>query len=193
MSKRILVINGHPDASPQRYCAAVAQAYADGATERGAEVRRLSIGELEFPLIRCRADFEDVDPPSCITSAQDAFVWAEHVVLVHPLWLGAAPAFLKAFFEQAFRYGFAVPQPGEEIPRGKLAGRSARLIVTMGMPGALYASLFGGFGVRAMKRGILGLAGFKPIEHTYIGNVETSADARRDWLDKVRRLGAADV
>jgi putative NADPH-quinone reductase len=190
MSKRILVINGHPDPSPERYCAAVAQAYAEGAVDGGHEVRRLAVGDLEFPLVRCRSDFEDVDPPQCICSAQDLLLWAEHIVLIHPLWLGAAPAYLKAFFEQAFRYGFAMPQPGEAFPHGKLGGRSARLIVTMGMPGALYASLFGGFGVRAMKRGILGLAGIKPIEHSYIGNVETSAEARADWLDRVRRLGS---
>jgi putative NADPH-quinone reductase len=191
MSKRILIINGHPDPSPKRYCAALAQAYAEGAAASGHEVRRLNVGELNFPIIRSRGEFEDSDPPPVIAKAQEAILWAEHIVLIHPLWLGAAPAFLKGFFEQTFRYGFAVPQPGEGIPHGKLSGRSARLIVTMGMPGALYASLFGGFGVRAMKRGILGLAGIKPIEHTYIGNVETSIDARRDWLEKVAKLGAA--
>jgi hypothetical protein len=60
----------------------------------------------------------------------------------------------------------------------------------MGMPGAVYAGVFGGFGVRAMQRGILGLSGIRPIEHSYVGGVETSAQSRRDWLEKVSRLGA---
>lgn len=189
MRRKILIINGHPDPSPQRFCAALAEAYAAGATDRGHELRRLNVGALEFPFIRSRVEFEDQDPPPAIQKAQEDLVWAEHLVLVHPLWLGSAPAVLKAFFEQTFRYGFAVPQPGEGIPRGRLGGRSARLIVTMGMPGALYSSVFGGFGVRAMKRGILGLAGFHPIEHTYVGNVESSAESRLAWLSKVRQMG----
>lgn len=190
MGKRILVINGHPDPSPERFCAALSDAYADAAAKAGAEVRRLAIGALDFPLIRSRAEFEDTDPPACIVAAQQDLTWAQHMVLVHPLWMGSAPALLKGFFEQTFRYGFAMPQPGEGIPHGMLSGRSARLIVTMGMPGMAYATLFGGFGVRAMKRGILALAGFKPVHATYVGQVEGKRDARETWLEAVREMGA---
>jgi putative NADPH-quinone reductase len=192
MSKSILVINGHPDPRPERFCAALAQAYADGARAAGHQVRALTVGDLDFPLIRSREAFE-AEPPAAVREAQALFLWARHVVLVHPLWLGAAPAHLCAFFEQAFRQGFALPAAGEAVGPGKLAGRSARLIVTMNMPGALYASLFGEFGVRAMKRGVLGMAGMKPIEHTYVGKVDGPPAVRHDWLAKVGRLGAAAV
>lgn len=189
MGKRILIINGHPDADPKRFCAALAEAYAGGAKAGGHEVRRLNVGALDFPLIRSRGAFEDTDPPPAIIEAQEALTWAEHVVLVHPLWLGSAPAVLKGFFEQTFRYGFAMPQPGEGVPRGMLSGRSARLVVTMGMPGPVYSTIFGGFGVRAMQRGILGLAGFRPIRHDYVGQVEGKAETRKIWLEKMAALG----
>lgn len=190
MGKRILIINGHPDPSPQRFCAALVQAYAEGASSHGHEVRRLDVGAVDFPLIRSRGEFEDTDPPAAILEAQAQLTWAEHIVLVHPLWLGSAPALLKGFFEQTFRYGFAMPQPGAGMPRGMLGGRSARIVVTMGMPGAIYRTVFGGFGVRAMKRGILGLAGIRPIHHDFVGMVEGKAEARRAWLAKMREMGA---
>jgi putative NADPH-quinone reductase len=189
LGKRILIINGHPDARGERFCAALVEAYHEGAASAGHEVKVLTVGELDFPIIRSKAAFEDTDPPACIQVAQTHLTWAEHIVLVHPLWMGSAPAYLKAFFEQTFRYGFAMPQPGEGIPHGRLGRRTARIIVTMGMPGAAYATIFGGFGVRAMERGMFRLAGIRPVRHTYVGQVESRADLRRRWLEKVREMG----
>src|SRR4051794_18859287 len=106
--RRILIINGHPDARRERYCAALADAYAAGALEAGHEVRRLDVGALEFPLILSAEAFAATDLPLDVAKAQASVTWASHLVLVHPLWLGAAPALLKGFMEQVFRYGFAL-------------------------------------------------------------------------------------
>jgi putative NADPH-quinone reductase len=189
-TRRILVINGHPDASSQRFCAALAQRYADAARAAGHEVRLLSVGALAFDMLRSRAAFEDDEPAEVIFAAQQQILWAQHLVIVHPLWLGAAPAVLKGFFEQAFRYGFAMPRPGLDSPHGRLGGRSARLIVTMGMPAWIHRTVFGAFGVRAMVRGILRISGIGPVRVTLIGQVEGSADHRRRWLDKVAAMGS---
>ena len=42
----ILVINGHPDPSPERLAAALAKAYAEGAETAGHQVRRIDIGAV---------------------------------------------------------------------------------------------------------------------------------------------------
>lgn len=190
MGKRILIINGHPDPSPDRFCAALAEAYAAGAEAGGHRVRMIKVGLLDFPMIRARAAFETAPPPAVIEAAQDDIRWAEHIVIVHPLWLGSAPALLKGFFEQTFRYGFAIPHPASKGGlQGLLKGRSAQLMVTMGMPAPVYRLAFGGFGVRALERGVLRLAGIGPIRHDYIGMVEGSADARMSWLNQATVLG----
>lgn len=44
--KRILVILGHPN--KESFNGALAQAYIQGASQAGAEVRRLDLGDLEF-------------------------------------------------------------------------------------------------------------------------------------------------
>ena len=42
-------------------------------------------------------------PPPAIAEAQRTIVWAEHLVIIYPLWLGSMPALLKGFLEQALR------------------------------------------------------------------------------------------
>jgi putative NADPH-quinone reductase len=48
------------------------------------------------------------------------------------------PVLLKAFLEQVMRPGVALECRKHGFPRGLLAGHSARLVVTMGMPALIY-------------------------------------------------------
>lgn len=191
MGKRILVIDGHPDPRPERLCSALADAYAAGAEAAGHEVRRIDVGRLEFPLIRDADTFIKDAPPPTIAEAQDAVRWCEHLVVIHPLWLGSAPAVLKGFFEQVFRYGFALKAGGRGVG-GLLQGRSARVVATMGMPGFIFRTVFGGFGVRAFERGILRLSGFAPVRLSYFGGVGALSPSQGAALrERMRRLGRA--
>jgi putative NADPH-quinone reductase len=188
--RKVLVINGHPDGSSSRFCHALAGAYAAGASDGGHSIRRLDLADLQFPLIMDRATFEGA-PPREIMDIQQSITWCDHLVFVFPLWLGGPPARLKGLFEQVFRYGFALPAPGQgKGIGGMLKGRSARMIVTMGMPAPIFRIVFGAFGVRAIERGILRLCGFGPVGETLIGTVESmSAEQRQTWLKRVGQLG----
>ena len=64
--------------------------------------------------------------------------WAQHWVFLFPLWHGTMPALLKGFLEHIFRPGFAMEYQKNGFPKRLLAGRSARIVVTMGMPVLLY-------------------------------------------------------
>lgn len=189
MAKNVLIINGHPDPSGRHFCAALADAYGLGAASGGHAVRRLDVGALNLPLIRSEEMFTDDEPPPAAREAQAAIAWADHLVLVFPLWLGAAPAALKGFLEQTFRYGFAITPPGQRM-RGLLAGRSARIVVTMGMPGPVFRWVFGAFGVRSLARGILWISGVRPIRRTLIGEVAEHPGRRRAWLRRMHEFGA---
>lgn len=187
MAKRILVINGHPDPAPERLSAGLASAYSEGARAKGHDVRRLDVGAMEFPLLRRVQDFTTEPDAAAIRDAREKLGWAEHVVFVFPLWLGGPPALLKAFMEQVGRHDFLLGQGRHGFPAGKLKGRTARLIVTMGMPSILYRLAYGGFGVRAFAKGILGLAGIRPVRLTYFG---MPSPARcRDWVACARKMG----
>ncbi|HUO90578.1 MAG TPA: NAD(P)H-dependent oxidoreductase [Rhizomicrobium sp.] len=186
---RILLIDGHPDPRPERLCHAVADAYVAGARSAGHDVRRTDIGTMEIPFLRRVEDFHERPAEPAIRKAQDDIAWAEHIVFVHPLWVGSQPALLRAFMEQVARGGFAFDTGTAGDPRRGLSGKSARLIVTMGMPALAFRLLFGAFGVRAFARGALRLAGARPVRSTFFGAVELSQDRNAAFIKKVRTLG----
>lgn len=194
MPKKILIVQGHPDPAPERLCRALAQAYRRGAEAAGAEVREIDVARLDFPLLRTEADFHrgpDAAPEAIRRAAAD-IAWADHLLIIYPLWMGDMPALLKAFFEQTFRPGFALSY-GEGFPKPMFKGKSARVAVTMGMPKAAYRLLFGAHGVKALEKSALGFAGMKPIRESLFGMVqgkEREKTAKR--IDKFRDTGAKD-
>ncbi|MEO8344786.1 MAG: NAD(P)H-dependent oxidoreductase [Betaproteobacteria bacterium] len=189
MGKRILVILGHPDPRPERLCRGLAEAYHRSATDAGHEVRVVDVTRLEFAALRSQADWEGAVPDG-LRDAQEAIRWAEHLVIVFPIWLGTMPALLKAFFEQVLRPGFAMEVSGPGRWNKLLTGRSARLIVTMGMPAFLYRWYFRAHGIRSFERNVLDFVGIGPTQETLIGMVEgRDLETRQRWLAKVSELG----
>jgi putative NADPH-quinone reductase len=194
MPRRILVIIGHPDPEPKRLCRALAASYADGARSAGHEVQLIDVAALDFPLLRTMEEFERRPLPVTLEAAVEAIRHAEHIVLVFPLWLGTMPALLKAFLEQVMRPGVAFAYSeagGGGFARTLLKGRSARVIVTMGMPASFYRFWYLGHGVAGLRRNILNFVGISPVRETLFGMVDgASAETREKWLTKMRTLGA---
>lgn len=170
--KRILLIQGHPDALLRHLGHALEDAYADGALKAGHEVRRVEVAKLDFPLLRSQVAWEAGRLPDVLREAQAAIGWAQHLLLIFPLWMGDMPALTKGFLEQVLRPGFAVlPEPGNPVGGKALTGRSARVVVTMGMPALVYKWYFRAHSVKSLERNILGLCGIAPIHETLIGQV----------------------
>ena len=146
-----------------------------------------------FRWLRTAQEFESGALPETLIPARDAIVG------------GRAPGYrvsavarddaggVKAFLEQIMRPGiaFAYRSGG---PNGMLAGRSARIVVTMGMPAFLYRWYFGGHGLRGLERSILRFTGIKPVRETLFGGVGDADEARRRrWLDRMRNYGRSGV
>jgi putative NADPH-quinone reductase len=189
MTRRIAIIQGHPDPADARFCRALGEAYAAGAREEGLEVRMIDVARLDVSFIRTQAEFETGTPSPAIVQAQETISWAEHLLIVYPLWQGTMPALLKAFFEQVLRPGFTFGgAEGSQV--SLLNGRSARIVVTMGMPAFIYRWYFAAHGVRNLERSILRFVGIRPVRKTLIGAIG-NADARRRaaLLAKLRALG----
>jgi putative NADPH-quinone reductase len=190
-TRRLLLIQGHPDPEPARFCRALAAAYAEGGASAGHQVRQLDIARLDFPLLRHAQDWKTGRVPAALVPAQEAMAWADHWVLIYPLWMGEMPALLKGFLEQVLRPGFAADPDKGPLGAKPLAGRSARVVVTMGMPALAYRWYFRAHGLKALERNILGMVGISPIRATLVGSVEApGAAGRTRWLGKLRALGA---
>lgn len=194
MPRRVLVIVGHPDPEPTRLCRALAARYAEGARSAGHEVRLIDIATLDFPLLRKMEAFAKEPVPETLEDAAQAIRQAEHIVFVFPLWLGTMPALMKGFLEQVMRPGvaFAYPEEGRGgFATTLLKGRSARVVVTMGMPAFFYRLWYLGHGVAGLRRNILNFVGIRPVRETLFGMVEGASNAKRGkWLAKMHALGA---
>jgi putative NADPH-quinone reductase len=188
--RRIALIQGHPDPAAGHFCHALADAYERAAAEAGHEVRIVDVARLELPLLRNAQEWEWKPVPEPVAQAQRSIAWAEHLVIVFPLWLGDMPAVLKGFFEQVLRPGFAFGKAvSGRMPKKLLAGKSARIVVTMGMPALFYRVYYRAHSLKSLQRNVLGFCGVSPVRTTLIGMVEGRKEAREDWLTRLSVLG----
>ncbi len=192
-SLKVAVILGHPDR--ESFASAIGRAYAEGALDQGADVREIDLAQLKFDPVLWHG-YRQVQPlePDLI-AAQETIRWADVLVFAYPTWWGTTPALLKGFIDRVFLPGFAFKyRENSKLWDKLLAGRSARLLVTMDTPGWYYRWVVRQPGHQMMRRTILGFSGIKPIRIFRFGAIRGSdADARSRWLHRARLLGEQDA
>lgn len=190
MSSKILVVNGHPDSLS--FCAALTEAYAEGASKGGAaEVRAIHIGRLSFQPSLAYGYRQRIELEEDLLQAQDSIRWADHLVFVYPTWWGTMPALLKGFFDRVLLPGFAYKyRENSPLWDRLLTGKSAQLIVTSDTPSWFNRLVYRQAGHHVMKKNILHFCGIRPVRLTEIGPVRGATPERRaHWLERARQLG----
>lgn len=187
-TKKILVLLGNPDVDS--YSGKIADAYEKGAREAGHEVVRFNLSQLKFDPILHKGykEIQALEPD--LVKVQEAWKWADHVVIVYPNWWCTMPALLKGFFDRIYLPGFAFnfdKQTKKLIQR--LKGKTARVIVLAGTHSPFMTWLkFGDF-TNEIQFGILGFAGMKSNVTTY-GPCDRVSEAKREkWIKEVEVLG----
>ena len=191
MARRIAIIQGHPDQAQTHYGHALTAAYEEAARAAGHEVKRIDVAAMGLKPLQNKADWESEVAPETVLDAQATVEWAEHLVIFYPLWLGSMPAILKGFFEQVFRPGFAVTRHHSELVwQRRLHGRSARIVITMGMPVLVYRGFFRAHSLKTLQRNILGFCGIGPVSASLIGMIDAPDPTNRQkWLGRMKDLG----
>lgn len=189
--KQILLIQGHPDWQHPHLCHALADAYRRGAQAAGHDVEEITPTRLAFPLLDSAAEWQQGAVPAALQPVQEAITRANHLMLLYPLWLGDMPASMKGFLEQVARPGFAIAREGRNpLHVGLLGGRSAHVLVTMGMPASLYRLYYRAHSLKSLKRNMLGFVGIGPVRTTVIGSVASMPPARfARCCARMERLG----
>ncbi len=189
MSKKILIINGHPN--KEALNAGLASAYRKGAEAAGAEVQEIVVADLDFNPNLQYGYQKRIDWEPDLVAAWDKIQWAEHLVWVHPVWWGGLPAITKGFIDRLFLPGLAFRYRKDSVWWDKLLkGRSAHIITTLDQPGWYYWLFFGRPSVNQLKKSTLEFCGVQPVKVTYIGIVKTADETTRaGWIQKVESLG----
>ena len=187
--KKILIINGHP--KKDSFCNALCDTYKSGAQNSGNEVVQLNLYDLEFdPNLKfgySRQNKIETD----LVLAQEKITWAEHIVIVHPVWWGSVPAVLKGFFDKALLPGFAFKYRENSVLWDKLLiGKTGRIIYTIDTPVWIYKYFYGEPSVKQVKKRVLGFCGIEPVQVTGIGPIRKSqVEFREKWIGKIEQLG----
>ena len=186
----VLIVQGHPDKQGTHLCHAIAEEYKNAAQANGHDVKVITIANEEIPYLRSKVEWEGTELPEVAVAGQAAINWANHIVMIYPLWMGDVPAILKAWIEQVLRQGFAFTMDKRGW-HAALKGKSARVIVTMGMPGFAYKWYFLAHSLRSLDRNILKFCGIKPVRWSIFGNAEDpTGKAQQKFLATARDLGA---
>lgn len=190
--KKIFLLLGHPDKVGM--CGMCADAYENGAKEAGHEIQRLNIGDMTFDPILHKGyrAMQELEPD--LKKFQELVQWADHFVVIHPVWWVGMPAILKGLFDRAWLPGSAFRYM--KFPSGKrsifwhrlYSGKTARIIIASGTHPWLVKLLPGNVNAQ-LKWGILWFAGFR-TRTTWFGPSENIPEERKArWFSIVHHLG----
>jgi putative NADPH-quinone reductase len=187
--KKILIINGHP--KKNSFCQVLCESYKLAASASANEVVLLNLFELNFDLNLKNgfSKMEELEPD--IIFAQEKIKWADHLVIVHPVWWGSVPALLKGFFDKTLLPGFAFKYHQKGVMWDKLlTGKTARIIYTTDTPIWIYNYFFRAPSVNQVKNRTLEFCGVRPVKVTAIGPIRKSTlEFREKWISKIEQLG----
>jgi NAD(P)H dehydrogenase (quinone) len=188
---KIMVVVGHPQRH-NTFCEALGKAYADGAEHAGHEVKLFLLARMTFdPILREGYHQEQPLEPD-LTTAYQALAACDHLVMVFPLWCGDMPALLKGFIERLLQPDLIARWNTESAMDWHIFhDKTARIVMTMGMPVSIYRFWYWGHALKLLKRNILHFVGIKPVRDTLYGMIGTSKPEQRErWLAEMRTLGA---
>lgn len=186
--KKILIINGHPN--KESFCNAIAKSYQQGSSASGNEVELLHVRDLDFNLSLGNGYSRDTELEPDVLIAQHKIKWANHIVVIHPVWWGSVPALLKGFFDRVLLPGFAFKyKENSPLWNKLLIGKTGHIIYTTDTPIWLYRVLFLSPSVNQVKKRTLQFCGISPVKVTAIGPVrKSSQEFREQWLTKIEEM-----
>jgi NAD(P)H dehydrogenase (quinone) len=188
MSKIVIVV-GNPQTGS--YCEALGKAYQRGAESGGHEAELFALAHMKFDAILREGYRREQPLEPDLVAARQALQASDHLVFVFPLWCGDMPAILKGFIERVLQPGLLAIQASHGKTTWKIfKGKSARVIMTMGMPGWFYRWYYGAHALKLLKRNVLHFTGVSPVRSSVYGMVEAVGDEKRkEWLREVEALG----
>lgn len=193
MSKKILVLLGHPD-SEETFSSSIATRYESAARDAGHEVTRVNLGDLNFDPILHKGykEIQQLEPD--LIELQQQFLAADHIVIVYPNWWCTMPALLKGLFDRFWLPGFAFNFNKETKKLEKhLAGRTARVIVVAGTHSPFMTWWKFGDYTNEIESGILEFAGIDTKVSTYGPCDHVNNVCRDKWMKEIDKLGAKGV
>ena len=189
--RKILILDGHP--AERSLSRLFADTYASAARRAGFDVKVLHLSALEFDADFGQGTYHSFKPlEPDLRDFMDKVAWADHFVLIAPMWWGGLPARLKGLFDRAFVPGLAFDPRNKKhgMPSPLLTGRSARFIVTSDTPMWALRLMYRRAILFAVHGQILRFVGMKPRRPLWFSGASDADDGRiARWVGQVEKAG----
>lgn len=195
--KKIYVLVGDPNNDTEKLSlnTMLAREYEKTALEAGHQVRFTHLADLQFDSVLHKGyrAIQALEPD--LVKVQEDMKWADHIVILFPVWWASTPSLLKGLFDRLWLPGFAFHFKKKGLKRTdhwicELGGRSSRIIQTSGTSKWMILRKFGNPS-HVLRKGILGFAGIGPNRVTWFGSVNCASPERVEkWKAIVRALAA---
>jgi len=116
--------------------------------------------------------------------------WCDTLILVHPMWWGAAPAKLKGLIDRVFLPGIAFAYEGDgHFPKKLFEGRTARVLITTDTPSwYLWLGYRNGW-LNILRRQILDFVGLQVTHMKTLGTIRDATPAKvAGFIEQARKI-----
>jgi putative NADPH-quinone reductase len=154
-------------------------------------VKLLKLAELNFDPNLAEGFHQSQALEEDLLLVQSNILWADHVVIVVPIWWGGVPAKLKGLIDRTFLPGFAFKyEKGKSIPTKLLHHKTSRIIMTMDTPPWYYKWFQGAPALKQLDTATLVFSGFKRAKSNMWGPVISADESQlQRWREQAQRLG----
>ena len=193
---KTLIVFNHPNGGS--YCSAVMAAVEKGLKESGQPCRIINLDQEEFdPVMRTKdliafagagrigeEALSMVDEQ--VMDYKKNLEWAEHLVMIFPIWWMTMPAMTKGFIDKVI-----FPAIAYNMDKGRLVSRlnirKVTVITTMNTPSQVYKDMFNNSLEGSLLKGTFRQIGITDVDWVSLNEVkQTSQEQRNTWLSEIQ-------
>lgn len=201
---KTLIIYNHPHEGS--FCSAIREAVHSGLKKGGHPCKVINLDKDQFdPVMRGKdlkafvmagrmgeEGLEGVDP--IVLRYMKKLHWAEHIVMIFPVWWMTMPAMMKGFVDKVIFPGVAYKMEDGKLVSTLSDLRQVTVISTMNTPSDIYKDLFGNSLEGSLIKGTFNQIGIHDVRWISLNMVKQSGDERRWlWLDEIEKEFAGTV
>lgn len=192
-----LIVFNHPYGGS--FCGAILAAVERGLKTGGHKCRVINLDQDDFdPVMRSKDLLAFVGAGRAGKDALDAIddqvreykehlEWAEHLVMIFPIWWMTTPAMTKGFIDKVIFPAIAYDMKDGRLV-SRLSLRKVTVITTMNTPADVYRDVFGNPLEGSLIKGTFRQIGIQNIEWTSLNEVKlVSNEQRETWLEDIER------
>lgn len=193
---KTLIVYNHPHEGS--FCSAIREAVEKGLRNGGHECRIIHLDQDGFDPVMREKDLkafvmagrigeeglEGIDP--IILKYMKKLQWAEHIVMIFPIWWMTMPAMMKGFIDKVIFPGIVYKMEDGEMISMLSKLRQVTVITTMNTPQDIYKEVFGNSIEGSLIKGTFNKIGIHDIRWISLNMVKQSGDEKRWlWLDEI--------